>query len=257
MTFRTLDASAFNAIAAHPEVRPWLGFADPLAEIDLSPQVSNPANFAFLTKQMDGGYLLLKIQGGLYAAHTLALPSARGRPMAKLMREGFATMFRATDAIEIITQIPDGNEGARSWSELAGFRPTFRREAFFPLMGERVGCQFMSLTFADWAIGDRECRRLGAGFHEKLTEAHGHQTHADDPVHDSMVGAAIGCCMEGNAVKGIGLFNRWACVAGYAEARVLSLQPPTVDTSDAVVQIEGGRIDILSTARSASLGMTG
>lgn len=252
MTLRTLDAAPFNAIAVHPEVRPWLGFADPLVEIDLTAQVSNPANFAFLTKQGDGGYALLKLQAGLYAAHTMALPSARGRPMMKLMREGFATMFRATDAVEIVTQVPDGNDGAKSWSELAGFRATFRREAFFPLMGERVGCQFMSLTFADWAIRDRDCLHLGKSFHVQIAAALGHSSHPEDVAHDAMVGAAIGCCMENNAVKGIALYNRWACVAGYAEARIISLQPVVVDTTEAMVQIEGRKLDILSTARSAS-----
>ena len=66
------------------------GLADPTAEIDLTPQISNPDNFAFLTDQGDGGYVLLKLQAGLYAAHTLALPAARGRPMLKLMRSVFA-----------------------------------------------------------------------------------------------------------------------------------------------------------------------
>jgi hypothetical protein len=253
MTFRTLDATHFIDIANHPEVRPWLGFDDPLT--DIAPQfaavVSDANNFAFMTAQKDGGYLLLKLQPGLYAAHSMAMPAARGRPMAKLMREWFATMFRATDAIEIVTQVPDKNEAARGWSVLAGFRDTFRREAFFPLMGERIGCQFMSLHWNDWAVKDRENLQLGRAFHAMIDQHRGEPSHPADPVHDAMVGATIGCCTEGNANKGIGLYNRWASVAGYHQATLLSAAPVTVDTGDAVVQIEGGKLDVL-TVRSAS-----
>lgn len=241
---RTLDAAAFNVIASDPEVRPWLGYADPTAEIDLTPQVSNPDNFAFLTPMEDGGYILLKLQAGLYAAHTLALPSARGRPMLRLMREGFSTMFTATDCIEIVTQVPDGNSAAIGWSNLAGFRDVYRREACFPLMGERVGCQYRSLDFQSWALGDRDNRTLGQQFHAAI---HGLvDNHPEDPVHDAWVGATIACAQNQNTIKGVGLYNRFASAAGYHHCTVLSLTPPLVDTGDALLTILNGSVEVLS-----------
>lgn len=241
---RTMNAEALNAIAAHPEVRPWLGFPDPLVEIDLSGAVSNPSNFAFLTKQGDGGYMLLKIQPGLYAAHTLAMPSARGKPMFKLMREGFAAMFLTTDAIEIVSQVPDGNDAAENWSALAGFRNTFRREAYFPLMGERVGCQFKSLTYGDWCVKDRDNLVQGQALYERAFGG-----PSEDPVYAAWIGATIRGCFAGNATKAVGLYNRWAPLAGYAEATLLSVTPPVVEMADAVIGLDNGRLEVFQ-ARS-------
>ena len=241
---RTLDATAFNLICRDAEVRPWLGLADPTAEIDLTPQISNPDNFAFLTDQGDGGYVLLKLQAGLYAAHTLALPAARGRPMLKLMRSGFRTMFTCTDAIEIVTQIPDGNVAAKGWSDLAGFKDTYRREAFFPLMGDHVGCQFRSLSYQDWALHDKENRTLGQQFHAAI-HGLGLADHPEDFAHDHMVGATIACAQNQNVIKGVGLFNRWAVAAGYQQAAVRSATPPTVDTGDALLSILNGTVEVL------------
>jgi hypothetical protein len=248
MTFRTLDSAPLNEICMHPEVRPWLGFpeTEALKPIDLSLTVGNPNNFTFLTNHQDGAYVLVKLQQGLYAAHSLAKPSARGRPMLRLMREGFSTMFLSTDAIEIITQIPDGNDNAKGWSELAGFRPTFRREAFFPLMGETVGCQFLSLTYGDWVTKDRENLRMGRLFHERLDAQGVKVDHPDDAVHDSWVGATICAAIRGNVSKGVALYNRYAVIAGYQPASLISVTPPVVDTGNAVVSIEDGKLDVLS-----------
>lgn len=254
---RTLDASAFNEIIKHPDVRPLLGFADPSVEVDLTAVVGNIDNFAFLTPHGDGGYLLLKLQPGLYAAHTLALPTARGRPMIRLMREGFAAMFKASDAVEIITQIPDGNANAKALSDVAGFRDTFRRESFFPMNGELVGCQFRSLGYADWVMGDKANLAAGRELHEVLAESPGHVNHPEDSVHDHWVGATIGGCVEGNMAKAIGFYNRWASIAGYGTARILSTQPPVVDIGDAVIQLADGRIEILTRREAPSAQLEG
>ena len=241
---RTMNAEALNLVAAHPEVRPWLGLSDPLAEINLASVTENPNNFAFLTKQGDGAYMLLKIQPGLYAAHTLAMPSARGKPMFKLMREGFATMFLTTDAVEIVSQVPDGNEAAENWSALAGFRNTFRREAYFPLMGERVGCQFKSLMYGDWCVKDRDNLVHGQALYERAFGS-----SSEDPVYAAWIGATIRGCFAGNATKAVGLYNRWAPVAGYAEAKLVSATPPVVGIGDAVIGLDNGRLEVFS-ARS-------
>ena len=248
---RTLDPAPFNAIAAHPEVHPWLGFEDPTAEPDLTTTVRNLANVCFLTSQKEGGYILVKQDPGLYTAHTLALPAARGRPMARLMRDGFFHMFTATDAIEITTSVADGNENAGAWAELAGFRPTFRREGVHPLMGERVGVQWMSLRLEDWVMRDPHLPELGQLFHTKLEAFRGHASHGEDPLHDRWVGFTLSAAMEGNLDKGIGLYNRWATLAGYQRAVILDRHPVLVDIGDAIVQLSHSALDVLE-ARSAA-----
>ena len=229
-------------------MRPWLGF-DPTEDVDLSGLVRNRNNYCFLTSHMDGGYILARLGPGLYAAHTLAVPAARGLPMARLMSDGFFTMFTATDAIEIVTTVPDGNDAARSWSDLAGFRDTFRSEpgtpGQLPLMGEMVGQQHRSLVYGDWALKSKDAKHFGELFHQRVHAARGEASHPEDRVHNHWVGATIGCAIAGNLGKGIGLYNRWAAQAGYGPASILSVNPPLVDIGDAIVQLLSGSMDVL------------
>jgi hypothetical protein len=241
---RTLNADSFNLIAADPEVRPFLG-GDPREPLDLSGIVGKVDNFAFLTPNADGGYILDKRAPGLYCAHTLALPSARGRPMLTLMREGFKFMFNATDANEICTIVPDGADAADRWAKTAGFQPFCRRETWFPLLGEIVGAEIRILTYADWVMRETHNKAQGERFHATL-EALGRASHPDDPAHDHWVGATLAGCIAGNPSKAIGLYNRYASMAGYQTASFLSATPLTVHTGDAIVTLSpSGEIEIL------------
>src|SRR5215472_2979563 len=114
---RTLDPLEFNEIAAHPEVRPWLGGSGP---IDLTDLIADPENHAFLTDSGKGGYIYHKRAAGLYEVHTLSLPDGRGRELLKARDASLAAMFLKTDALEIRTVVPDGNAGADRWSAHAG-----------------------------------------------------------------------------------------------------------------------------------------
>ncbi len=242
---RSLDPGPFNAIFNDPDVRPWMGYGT--EPKDLAGVVRNVENYCFLTPNHDGGYICANLQPGLYVAHTLALPSARGRPMLKLMREGFEYMFTATDAVEIVTTCPDGNEAGARWAEIAGFRETFRREGHFPMAGKLVGASYRSLAYADWVLMHEPNRKRGQAFHEQLHGANpALALHADDLVHDAFVGATILGCQQGNIAKSVSLFNRWAAQAGYMQTAILSERPPVVDTGDAILGLIGGELQILS-----------
>lgn len=245
---RTLNAAPFVEIASDPTVRPWLGIADPKADLTeaLTPIVANVANFCFLTESGHGGYIVQKLQPGLYCAHTLALPSARGKPMLSLMHQGFRFMFTATDALEITTSVPDGADAADRWAQIAGFREQFRREAFFPLLGEVVGASFRSLSYMDWVFRAPDMESIGKAFHTVLEAAGAHVNHGDDHAHDRIVGATLAGCNEGNAQKAIALYGRWAALAGYLPATILSLTPLVVDIGNAVIQHSHERLDVLS-----------
>lgn len=243
---RSIDPGPFNVIANDPAVRPWIGLGT--GAVDLSRVVSNLDNVCFLTDDEMGGYILRKLQPGLYEAHTLALPSARGRPMLCCMREGFASMFMGTDALEIVTMVPDGNEAGSRWADVAGFREVFRREHFFDLNGEIVGGSFRSLHYNDWVLKDDRNERLGEAFHQQMEEARcdvGAPAHPKDPVHDRWAGATLQAAIEGNLQKAIVLYNRWALQAGYQISQIVSFNPPCVDIGDAIVQLNCGRLDVL------------
>lgn len=243
---RSLDPQPFNRIFNDPGIRPLMGHGT--EPQDLSVVVRNPANYCFLTQCGEGGYICARLKKGLYVAHTLALAPARGRPMLRLMREGFEYLFTATDCVEVVTTCPDGNEAASRWADAAGFRETFRREAFFPLGGKIVGASFRSLSYGEWVLRHAPNRARGQAFHEQLHAASlDLALHAEDPVHDAWVGATILGCRAGNIKKSVKLFNRWAAQAGYMQSAVLSCKPPVIWTGDAVLGLTGDEVEILQT----------
>ena len=249
---RVLNATALNLIAEDPEVKPWIGQEDLDAPVILDPVAENPANFCFLSESGQGAYVVINKGGSLYEAHSLAIPAARGREMLRLMHDGFEFLFTATDCLEVTTFVPDGNEAAASWASIAGFRPSFRREAFFPLHGEKVGGWFMTLGYADWVMRAPGLITVGAGFHMDLEEFDRAETHPDDEAHDRWVGATIKGIVAGNIAKAIPLYNRWATVSGYRQAQIITLTPPLVDIGDAVIQMTDGELQFLKVRQSLS-----
>jgi hypothetical protein len=239
---RSQHPAPFNALANAPSVRPWLGYG--LAPLDLTAQVQNLANVCLLTPEHDGAYILIQLQPGLYEAHSMALPEARGSAMARLMRDGFQYMFTATDCVEVTTRCPDGNPAASRWADLAGFKASFRREACFPLADQIVGCSYRSLLYRDWVLKDGRNAHEGQRFHA-LLHAVQPDNHPDDRVHDAWVGATIEGIRRGNIQKAVALFNRWAVFAGYHPAEILSETPPVVFTGDAVVSLVDDQPHIL------------
>lgn len=243
---RSFGPDFFNAIANHPEVKPWMGFHSSVT-IDYTFIVDNAANYCFLTPCKTGGYMLVNQGQGHYVAHTLAMPSARGKPMYRLMQEAFQFMFLETDCIEISTMVPDQNVPALKWAELARFRPTFRREQHPLCLIDDLpsNCQFFIQTYEDWVERSIPAKQEGHAFHE-LLEAHlGHENHPEDLVHDRYVGAAVLGCKAGNPLKAISRYNRWAKLAGYEPATILNLTPLLLNIGSGVLQLSGQDIEVL------------
>jgi hypothetical protein len=245
MALRTFDAAAFNAIAKHPTVLPWLGFPQDVLVPDLRAVIEDARNFAFLTSDQCGGYFLVARGMGLYEAHSLALPQARGKAMLNLMRGGFRFMFCETDALEIVTRIPEPNKAADSWAKISGFSPLLTQKAAFPLMGERVDVELRTLHYADWVVRDRHNAALGELFHAKLSQAGAHADHADDPIHDAWVGATLSGAIAGNLRKAVELYNRYSGLMGYAPVQVVSVNPPLLNVGTALVQLSEGALDVV------------
>lgn len=219
----------------------WLGGVEPL---DLTQTIANPENFAFLTAEQKGGYIYHKQAPGLYEVHTLSLPEGRGRQMLETRSASLREMFTKTDAVEIITKVPDGNKGADIWASHSGFHEVWRRDSAFNLMGEMVGVSYRSLPYVAWAIRDKPSKFDGQRFHEAIH----HFTdddHGDDPVHDAMVGATMECCLQSNAEKGIALYNRWCGHAGYEPISVVTAKPLVLDIRSCVFHYAPDGLQIL------------
>lgn len=242
---RTLDPRALNAAANHPDVRPWLGGDGPL---DLTGVVSDPRNICIAGEH--GGFVLQGLGAGEYEVHTLIAPDGRAG-LLSAYRAGLRYVFTATDALRLVTKVPDCNRPAARLAKAAGFRELFRREACWPTPGgDRCGVAYLALGFDDWRAADDTLSADGHWFHERLETAKrdaGSEmpTHDDDDAHERAVGAAVQMIRAGNAEKAIALYNQWAGFAGYAPLGLLSLAPVIVDAGDAVLEVRNQDMEVL------------
>lgn len=237
MIRRTFDPALLNSVANHPEVHPWLGVE---GEIDFSPFVTSPANFALVTE--GGGFLLIRHEAGVYEVHSQFLPEVRGST-PKAMHAAFDYMFVNTDCHTVLTQVPDNNPAAAGLARLARFKPRFRREDT-----PRGPTCFMGRTVDEWAQETASLEKEGEWFHDRLKEAKERAgsslpEHPHDPAHERAVGATIRMVKAGNCHKGANLYNRWARFAGYAPITVLGDSPVLIDVVDAVAEWNGQEME--------------
>lgn len=243
---RTFDATFLNQVVNHAEVRPWLG-GD--GEIDLSAVIGNPNNFALVNDY--GGWIVARVDAGLYDVHSQFLPEGRNAALIDDMRAAIHFMFTATDCIELVTRCPDNNKAALGLARTAGFREIFRREESWPVKDDKpCGCSFQSLPFDRWRAMDETLPAIGHWFHErleneKLKAGSSLVVHADDEAHDRAVGAAIAMARAHNPQKAVFTYNRWANFAGYAPIMLISEHPPTFDVLDAIVTLKGDDMEVL------------
>lgn len=231
------NLAEIQAIAHHPEV-----VVDthpdgaPLA--DLAPYMKRP----HLALVGEGGcFLLANLGPGHYEVHTNFVPEARGRNALTEGARGIAFMFTATDCVEILTKVPVCNRRALLYARMQGFHHRFTRRGVWLKGGVAHDMDYLSLRIDEWVLEGHD-RKRGQAFHEKL-HAH-HPGHADDPVHDAYVGAAITLVAAGSHDKGIALYNRWAAFAGYLPVRKISDSPLRIDIRDCVLRVENGDFTI-------------
>lgn len=240
---RTMDATFLNAVANHPAVRPHIAI-DPSTPLDMSGLVENAANYALVTDH--GGFLVVALDPGRYEVHSQFLPKGRGRHAYEAMRAGLRFMFTETDCVELVTRVPDNNAPAKSLAASAGFLEAFRRDRAW---GD-VGISYQSLTLDRWAGNAADLEIEGEHFHAALDDARAKlggttTSHPEDAAHDRAVGAAFLMFRAGQTAKGSWFYNRWAALAGYAPAVLLSHTPVVLDINDAVLTLSGGEMEVM------------
>jgi hypothetical protein len=245
MITRTMDATFLNEVANHPEVRPFVGpGSEPL---DLMALLSDPENVALQAEH--GGWLLICLSPGVYELHTVFLPAGRGAEYFAAAHEALRWMFTRTDCLEILTRCPDDNPAARMAAVKVGFRERFRREDVWQSgLGEACGASYQALTVDDWMKRDPAIAYVGHDFHvtlenEKLVRSAESPVHPEDEAHDRAVGACFLMAQHGQMNKAVGVYNRWARFAGYAQITMLS--PTILDIADALLEVIDGEMKVL------------
>lgn len=232
-----LDKTAdhLNAIANHPDVRPFIG-GDGKEELDLT---SLLADSYFLVSDL-GGFIFQRKFFGRYALHTLFLPEGRGKHVAEVAKDAFLWMFTHTDAEEITTCTPHGRSEARP-PRTMGWRDWFADDAY----------THYRLSVFDWAPRAPRLTEWGKWFHDTLERAKDEQgaaipAHDDHEANNRYAGLALAMCAHGQAAKGVFFYNRWAEAAGFALVHFESEVPLVINAVDALWRIDGANIEVTS-----------
>lgn len=242
---RTMDATFLNTVANDPSVRPWLGGDGPL---ELSAQINNPLNLAGVSAE--GGFVAQSLGDCRYEVHSLFLP-VKKTGAVKAMRAALDYIFSASDAMELITKVPDDNTSARGLAILAGFRSLFSAQMPWSA-GVRKLIDVRVIELDEWALRSQAALESGQWLHRQFADvltARGSVLpphSAKDDVHDRMAGAAMLMIRTGNIAKGVLFYNRWAALAGYPLIKWLRDHPTILDLEGMIVEISGDRIEVLT-----------
>jgi len=248
---RTMDATFLNGVANHPDVRPALGGE---GQLDQGPLLANPENVALEGEH--GGFVAIKLAPGLYECHSMFLPEGRGKAAQAAMEEGLRYLFTQTDCGQVVTKCPETNGAAKGAARAMGFAPMFKLEKAWPVEGDLVGVEVVTLTMHKWISRDAEVEAKGKWFHQRLEEltaliGRTIPEHFEEPSHNRAVGAACLMFQAGNPGKAQAVYNLWARIAGYPQIRIVSLNPVIVDMDQVVVGVKGDDMEVLL-CRSAS-----
>lgn len=241
---RTMDARHANAVANHPDVRPFLGGDGP---IDLTAGFADPVNLAF--NSAHGAMFCRAIGDGVYDIHSLFLPEGQGKEAHETMQAVATYMFTRTDCLEGRTIVPVAHRAASVAARREGFRPLF--SVRIPWTGgEKVDAEVFSLSIDRWALGCDKAAEWGERFHLELTAAKAAAgstlvAHDEDPVHDRMVGAAALMLQAGNERKAVSFYNVWAGSCGYAPIGIVRSRPIVIDVQDALIEVTREGMEVL------------
>lgn len=243
---REFAAEHLNAVVNDPAVRPWVGGGT--GPLDLSGLVADRANY--LLMGLGGGILFQRIDAGFYEAHTQFLPEARGPSAVRAVRDALRYMFTRTDAVEIVTKVPEGNAGALGLVRAIHGQKQFRREKAWPSAAGPVAVDFYALSINAWAGKAEELAASGEWFHGKLEAAKAETVgaappHDDDEAHDRYVGATVEMVAAGQIAKAMGFYARWARFAGYGPIAVIATNPVVIDIGDAILAVRGDNFEVL------------
>lgn len=146
---RSTDAARINAILNHPDVRPWVVSSDDAA-LDVTAAAANPRDHFLLGEH--GVFLCFWLMDGLYEAHAAVLMEGRGEWTRDFGANALIHMFTQTDAVELLTRVPQGHPACLALVKLLGFSMRWERP-LCRFRGREVPYSVWSLTMQDWMSG--------------------------------------------------------------------------------------------------------
>jgi hypothetical protein len=239
MISRSFDAARFNEIVNHPAIYPWVR-GHHKGPLDLTSAINDQRNVLLLGEH--GGILFTELQPTIWECHTQVLPEGRGKWAVDMTEACLHWMFTRTLAMEIMTKVPKGNYAARALAKAIGGHHEFTARQGWIMDDKPVPADIFVLRIHDWMLRAPGLPERGQWFHERLEREFARLgaedlAHEDDAEHDRFVGAACDMILGKQVRKGVLLYNRWAMMAGYQPATIMSMNPVAIDIGTALVVV--------------------
>jgi hypothetical protein len=232
------DASEYQRIANDPSVLPFIA-PKGIDEIDLTAFFEEPKNLGFMYR--DCAFLVHWLEPGVYEVHSMALPNVRGRYVYEAASTSIRYMFFATDAMELLTKVVDGNVAATALARKVRFSPEYTRPGIWMAEDGPKDVQHLAIRYPGWVKHQDWLRAGGEWFHSLAGVS---EDHPDDAAHDLYVGAMVETVLGGQPDKAVILYNRWARFAGYDLVSIVDYSPLTFEVSGHHVIVDGTAITI-------------
>jgi hypothetical protein len=137
-----------NAIINHAAVRPGMISANDDV-LDVRPLAHDPRGVLLIGEPAFGCFLCYRVLDGVYEVHAGVLPGGRGPWCLEFGLSSVRHMFTSTDAIEILTRIPQGHIGTVALAKRTGFRERWSRP-HCRFRGQDVPYTVWSVVMQDW-----------------------------------------------------------------------------------------------------------
>jgi hypothetical protein len=230
------DARFLNRLFNHPDIRPWVADANE-GTLDLAPVIDK--GVALIGEH--GATCYFRLFDGGWEVHTAVLPEGRGDWAKKFAAASVRKMFTATDAVEILTRVPQGHIAAKALTLATGFRAQFETPAECLFRGERVPATIYNLMLQDWWLRDGSVEGRGIAFHKWLNQQIGREgeAHPIDSIHNRIVGVCLEMIEAGRHRKAVVFYNRHALLVRHAPVVLVNETPVQIKFDAGILTFDG------------------
>ena len=241
---REFTAEHINSVLNNPEVRPWVSEV-PDGPLDLTKGVDNHDNVLLMGEF--GGCFAIKVLPGVYEIHTQILPEGRGAWAFEAVARMTDWIYTHTDAYELYTRIPKSHDGAKILAMKMGMRFDYTADTPVMFKGELTPVDIYSFRIQDWMSKVVHFKERGAWFHKIIGEqitsvGRTRPAHGVLENHNQYVGACLEMVINGQLLKGVTLYNRWAYTARHTQIEITSYSPPTIKFDVGFIELINGEL---------------
>lgn len=220
MLTRVIDPNVLRSILDHPAMHCEIGE-------DIDAMVSNPNNICLAAEY--GTMLFIRYFEGIYEADARVLPMGRGEWSKEFAESAIRYMFCGTDAIEILSHVPEGRVASAAACRMMGGRVQFHRRD--------KSATVYSLPIQDWWPRADGLIQRGIEFRDWMRKQ-GSRFDVLDDEHARVLGVTAEMILEARTAKAVVFYNRWGLSTRQPVMPLHSLEPFQVGLGDGVLSVE-------------------